>query len=129
MTHELRPCSPVMRATSASETLTAMQQNTTRIARTQWNARTGRSQMTIRRGTLLGVDGEFLEAVVVMAGLARAVRVRDLLLERRQVAGTRDLRQLRGLLRHLVHLAVEVRAVLPDLRLRARMAVVGAFAE
>src|SRR5258706_11514562 len=73
--------------------------------------------------------GEFLEAVVVMARLACGAGIRDLLLERSEIARARHLWKLVRFGRHLVHLAVEVRAALPDLGLRARVAMVGIVAE
>src|SRR5258706_13885521 len=69
--------------------------------------------------------GEFLEAVVVIARLACGAGIRDLLLERSEIARARHLWKLVRFGRHLVPLAVEVRAGLSAFGLCPRVAMVG----
>src|SRR3954471_18421424 len=95
-------------------------EKTTSSASTQWKSRSGASQTRMRMPGLL-------VAIIVVAGLARRARVVHGFLQRLQVAGR--LRQRLHGSDHLVHLGIEVAALLPDLGLRLGFALVGAFAE
>src|SRR5688500_17153715 len=94
-------------------TLPVTNENTTSTASAQWKRRSGASQ-TATRG--FATVARLLRAIVVVAGLACRAGVAHRLLERREVA-TRRLRQLLRFPDHLLHLRVEVGALLPDLRL------------
>src|SRR5690242_15973318 len=107
-------------AIQSPPTLPVTKENVTSTASVQWKRRSGASQTGSRMAPLL-------VAVVVVAGLAGAARFLDRLLERLRVAGRLRQRLHGG--DHLVHLRVEVGALLPDLRLRLRLALVRAVAE